>query len=84
MYLFKIVFIQEDLRGTCQRIAEAVLGRDDDWQMGKTKIFLKVYQYYSTSGNEMCVKFQAEAFHDSEYQNTALCNSCVLLTLVVT
>ncbi|XP_061537095.1 unconventional myosin-VIIa-like isoform X8 [Phycodurus eques] len=32
---------QEDLRGTCQRIAEAVLGRDDDWQMGKTKIFLK-------------------------------------------
>uniref|UniRef100_A0AAY5KWT3 Myosin VIIAa n=1 Tax=Esox lucius TaxID=8010 RepID=A0AAY5KWT3_ESOLU len=31
----------EDLRGTCQRIAEAVLGRDDDWQMGKTKIFLK-------------------------------------------
>uniref|UniRef100_A0A665TIV3 Myosin VIIAa n=1 Tax=Echeneis naucrates TaxID=173247 RepID=A0A665TIV3_ECHNA len=27
--------------GTCQRIAEAVLGRDDDWQMGKTKIFLK-------------------------------------------
>lgn len=33
---------QEDLRGTCQRIAEAVLGRDDDWQMGKTKIFLKV------------------------------------------
>uniref|UniRef100_A0AAX7TJ81 Myosin VIIAa n=1 Tax=Astatotilapia calliptera TaxID=8154 RepID=A0AAX7TJ81_ASTCA len=32
----------EDLRGTCERIAEAVLGRDDDWQMGKTKIFLKV------------------------------------------
>uniref|UniRef100_A0A8C7UHB9 Myosin VIIAa n=1 Tax=Oncorhynchus mykiss TaxID=8022 RepID=A0A8C7UHB9_ONCMY len=32
----------EDLRGTCQRIAEVVLGRDDDWQMGKTKIFLKV------------------------------------------
>uniref|UniRef100_A0A8C7YZT8 Myosin VIIAa n=1 Tax=Oryzias sinensis TaxID=183150 RepID=A0A8C7YZT8_9TELE len=31
----------EDLRGTCQKIAEAVLGRDDDWQMGKTKIFLK-------------------------------------------
>uniref|UniRef100_A0A3B4GL09 Myosin VIIA n=1 Tax=Pundamilia nyererei TaxID=303518 RepID=A0A3B4GL09_9CICH len=27
--------------GTCERIAEAVLGRDDDWQMGKTKIFLK-------------------------------------------
>ncbi len=34
--------LQEDLRGTCQRIAVAVLGRDDDWQMGKTKIFLKV------------------------------------------
>lgn len=31
-----------DLRGTCQRIAEAVLGKDDDWQIGKTKIFLKV------------------------------------------
>uniref|UniRef100_A0A803Y2F3 Myosin VIIA n=1 Tax=Meleagris gallopavo TaxID=9103 RepID=A0A803Y2F3_MELGA len=30
-----------DLRGTCQRIAEAVLGKDDDWQIGKTKIFLK-------------------------------------------
>uniref|UniRef100_A0A8D3DHU6 Myosin VIIAa n=1 Tax=Scophthalmus maximus TaxID=52904 RepID=A0A8D3DHU6_SCOMX len=35
----------EDLRGTCQRIAEAVLGRDDDWQMGKTKIFLKVFLF---------------------------------------
>lgn len=33
---------QGDLRGTCQRIAEAVLGKDDDWQIGKTKIFLKV------------------------------------------
>lgn len=43
-----IVLIKEDLRGTCQRIAEAVLGRDDDWQMGKTKIFLKVCQNYST------------------------------------
>uniref|UniRef100_A0A8B9I8R4 Myosin VIIA n=1 Tax=Anser brachyrhynchus TaxID=132585 RepID=A0A8B9I8R4_9AVES len=32
-----------DLRGTCQRIAEAVLGKDDDWQIGKTKIFLKVW-----------------------------------------
>uniref|UniRef100_A0A8C4U0M9 Myosin VIIA n=1 Tax=Falco tinnunculus TaxID=100819 RepID=A0A8C4U0M9_FALTI len=30
-----------DLRGTCQRIAEAVLGKDGDWQIGKTKIFLK-------------------------------------------
>uniref|UniRef100_A0A8B9CCI2 Myosin VIIA n=1 Tax=Anser brachyrhynchus TaxID=132585 RepID=A0A8B9CCI2_9AVES len=25
------------------RIAEAVLGKDDDWQIGKTKIFLKVW-----------------------------------------
>lgn len=33
---------QDDLRGTCQRMAEAVLGTHDDWQMGKTKIFLKV------------------------------------------
>uniref|UniRef100_A0A3P8Q495 Myosin VIIAa n=1 Tax=Astatotilapia calliptera TaxID=8154 RepID=A0A3P8Q495_ASTCA len=37
----KPAYKQEDLRGTCERIAEAVLGRDDDWQMGKTKIFLK-------------------------------------------
>ncbi|XP_014841137.1 PREDICTED: unconventional myosin-VIIa isoform X5 [Poecilia mexicana] len=37
----KPAYKQEDLRGTCQRIAEAVLGKDDDWQMGKTKIFLK-------------------------------------------
>ncbi|KAM4566201.1 myosin VIIAa isoform 2-T2 [Odontesthes bonariensis] len=37
----KPAYKQEDLRGTCQRIAVAVLGRDDDWQMGKTKIFLK-------------------------------------------
>lgn len=36
------LFCQGDLRGTCQRIAEAVLGKDDDWQIGKTKIFLKV------------------------------------------
>uniref|UniRef100_A0A8C1T6Q8 Myosin VIIAa n=1 Tax=Cyprinus carpio TaxID=7962 RepID=A0A8C1T6Q8_CYPCA len=28
--------------GVKPRIAEAVLGRDDDWQMGKTKIFLKM------------------------------------------
>uniref|UniRef100_A0A8C8RMB2 Myosin VIIA n=1 Tax=Pelusios castaneus TaxID=367368 RepID=A0A8C8RMB2_9SAUR len=34
--------VQGDLRGTCQRIAEAVLGKDGDWQIGKTKIFLKV------------------------------------------
>lgn len=33
---------QDDLRGTCQRMAEAVLGAHDDWQIGKTKIFLKV------------------------------------------
>ncbi|XP_061103707.1 unconventional myosin-VIIa-like isoform X1 [Conger conger] len=32
---------QEDLRGTCQRIAERVLEKDGDWQIGKTKIFLK-------------------------------------------
>ncbi|XP_056296923.1 myosin VIIAa isoform X2 [Pseudoliparis swirei] len=37
----KPAYKQEDLRGTCQRIAELVLGRDDDWKMGKTKIFLK-------------------------------------------
>ncbi|XP_064206929.1 unconventional myosin-VIIa-like isoform X2 [Anguilla rostrata] len=32
---------QEDLHGTCQCIAEGVLGREGDWQIGKTKIFLK-------------------------------------------
>ncbi|XP_066444369.1 unconventional myosin-VIIa [Eleutherodactylus coqui] len=37
----KPAYKQGDLRGTCQRIAECVLGRDDDWQIGKTKIFLK-------------------------------------------
>ncbi|XP_053241397.1 unconventional myosin-VIIa isoform X1 [Podarcis raffonei] len=37
----KPAYKQGDLCGTCQRIAEAVLGRDDDWQIGKTKIFLK-------------------------------------------
>uniref|UniRef100_A0A8D3CZ53 Myosin VIIAa n=1 Tax=Scophthalmus maximus TaxID=52904 RepID=A0A8D3CZ53_SCOMX len=31
--------------GVKPRIAEAVLGRDDDWQMGKTKIFLKVFLF---------------------------------------
>nr|XP_023501427.1 unconventional myosin-VIIa isoform X4 [Equus caballus] len=31
----------DDLRGTCQRMAEAVLGTHDDWQIGRTKIFLK-------------------------------------------
>uniref|UniRef100_A0A8C5BYF8 Myosin VIIAa n=1 Tax=Gadus morhua TaxID=8049 RepID=A0A8C5BYF8_GADMO len=43
----KPAYKQEDLRGTCQRIAEAVLGRDDDWQMGKTKIFLKMRAGFS-------------------------------------
>ncbi|MBN3313878.1 MYO7A protein, partial [Atractosteus spatula] len=38
---YRVLMPGEDLRGTCQRIAEAVLGRDDDWQIGKTKIFLK-------------------------------------------
>ncbi|XP_026865148.2 myosin VIIAa [Electrophorus electricus] len=37
----KPAYKQGDLRGTCQHIAETVLGRNDDWQMGKTKIFLK-------------------------------------------
>ncbi|XP_063287598.1 unconventional myosin-VIIa isoform X2 [Pelobates fuscus] len=37
----KPAYKQGDLRGTCQRIAEWVLGKDDDWQIGKTKIFLK-------------------------------------------
>nr|XP_043897586.1 unconventional myosin-VIIa-like isoform X4 [Solea senegalensis] len=32
---------QEDLRGTCQQIVQARLGKLDDWQIGKTKIFLK-------------------------------------------
>lgn len=39
---YHLLSYQGDLRGTCQRIAEAVLGKDDDWQIGKTKIFLKV------------------------------------------
>ncbi|XP_058614068.1 unconventional myosin-VIIa isoform X2 [Onychostoma macrolepis] len=37
----KPAFKQEDLRGTSQRIVVSVLERDDDWQIGKTKIFLK-------------------------------------------
>ncbi|XP_053561574.1 unconventional myosin-VIIa [Bombina bombina] len=37
----KPAYKQGDLRGTCQRIAECVLGKDNDWQIGKTKIFLK-------------------------------------------
>ncbi|XP_051536832.1 unconventional myosin-VIIa-like [Myxocyprinus asiaticus] len=37
----KPAYKQEDLRGTSQRIVVSVLQRDDDWQIGKTKIFLK-------------------------------------------
>ncbi|XP_056909520.1 unconventional myosin-VIIa isoform X1 [Takifugu flavidus] len=37
----KPAHIQEDLRGTCQQIVLARLGKHDDWQIGKTKIFLK-------------------------------------------
>ncbi|XP_030294075.1 unconventional myosin-VIIa isoform X3 [Sparus aurata] len=37
----KPAHIQEDLRGTCQKIILARLGKHDDWQIGKTKIFLK-------------------------------------------
>ncbi|XP_011717461.2 unconventional myosin-VIIa isoform X6 [Macaca nemestrina] len=37
----KPAYKQGDLRGTCQRMAETVLGTHDDWQIGKTKIFLK-------------------------------------------
>uniref|UniRef100_A0A4W6CJ42 Myosin VIIAa n=1 Tax=Lates calcarifer TaxID=8187 RepID=A0A4W6CJ42_LATCA len=44
---YRVLMPGEDLRGTCQRIAEAVLGRDDDWQMGKTKIFLKMRAGFS-------------------------------------
>uniref|UniRef100_A0A8C4EBN6 Myosin VIIAa n=1 Tax=Dicentrarchus labrax TaxID=13489 RepID=A0A8C4EBN6_DICLA len=44
--------------GTCQRIAEAVLGRDDDWQMGKTKIFLKVLlQFNKTETHKVISDF---------------------------
>ncbi|KAJ8267018.1 hypothetical protein GJAV_G00137360 [Gymnothorax javanicus] len=32
---------QEDLHGICKRIAGSVFGKDEDWQIGKTKIFLK-------------------------------------------
>uniref|UniRef100_A0A3Q3QP69 Myosin VIIAb n=1 Tax=Monopterus albus TaxID=43700 RepID=A0A3Q3QP69_MONAL len=37
----KPAHIQEDLRGTCQQIVQGRLGKHDDWQIGKTKIFLK-------------------------------------------
>lgn len=39
---FSSLSFQEDLRGTCQQIVLARLGKHDDWQIGKTKIFLKV------------------------------------------
>uniref|UniRef100_A0A4W4E2S9 Myosin VIIAb n=1 Tax=Electrophorus electricus TaxID=8005 RepID=A0A4W4E2S9_ELEEL len=35
--------LQKNLRGACQSIAMSVLGQNNDWQMGKTKIFLKDY-----------------------------------------
>ncbi|TRZ04518.1 hypothetical protein DNTS_007824, partial [Danionella cerebrum] len=38
---YRMLMPGEDLRGTCQRIVLSVLQRDDDWQIGKTKIFLK-------------------------------------------
>nr|XP_054590278.1 unconventional myosin-VIIa isoform X2 [Nothobranchius furzeri] len=37
----KPAHIQEDLRGTCQQIVSDRLGKHEDWQIGKTKIFLK-------------------------------------------
>ncbi|XP_037126025.1 unconventional myosin-VIIa-like isoform X1 [Syngnathus acus] len=37
----KLAHVQEDLRGTCRQIVLATLGRHGDWQIGKTKIFLK-------------------------------------------
>ncbi|XP_017574409.1 unconventional myosin-VIIa isoform X1 [Pygocentrus nattereri] len=37
----KPAHLQENLRGTCQRIVTSVLGRNDDWQIGKSKIFFK-------------------------------------------
>ncbi|KAI1903183.1 hypothetical protein AGOR_G00024590 [Albula goreensis] len=38
----KPAYKQEDLQGTCKHIAEGVLGKEGDWQIGKTKIFLKM------------------------------------------
>lgn len=42
--IFTVFFtsFQDDLRGTCKQIVLARLGKHDDWQIGKTKIFLKV------------------------------------------
>ncbi|XP_034033568.1 unconventional myosin-VIIa [Thalassophryne amazonica] len=37
----KPAHLQEDLRGTSQQIVQHRLGKHDDWQIGKTKIFLK-------------------------------------------
>ncbi|XP_059382292.1 unconventional myosin-VIIa-like isoform X1 [Carassius carassius] len=37
----KPAYKQANLRGTCKRIFVSVLQRNDDWQIGKTKIFLK-------------------------------------------
>uniref|UniRef100_A0A672V9T6 Myosin VIIA n=1 Tax=Strigops habroptila TaxID=2489341 RepID=A0A672V9T6_STRHB len=39
--------------GVKPRIAEAVLGKDDDWQIGKTKIFLKVGQCKEISNGNL-------------------------------
>ncbi|XP_053334493.1 unconventional myosin-VIIa isoform X3 [Clarias gariepinus] len=41
MLMVKPDCLQENLRGACGRIARAFLGHNDDWQIGKTKIFLK-------------------------------------------
>lgn len=60
---------QEDLRGTCQRIAEAILGRDDDWQMGKTKIFLKV-SYHTSTLSFKCLLKQTIIKHLHNNKNT--------------
>jgi len=49
--------MQEDLRGTSQQIVLARLGEHDDWQIGKTKIFLKVVQsifFYTLKENVCC------------------------------
>ncbi|CAL8268110.1 unnamed protein product [Merluccius merluccius] len=37
----KPAHMQEDLRGTCQQRVLVMLGKRGDWQIGKTKIFLK-------------------------------------------
>uniref|UniRef100_A0AAQ4PWT7 Myosin VIIAb n=1 Tax=Gasterosteus aculeatus aculeatus TaxID=481459 RepID=A0AAQ4PWT7_GASAC len=39
---YRVLMPGDDLRGTCQKIVLARLGNYDDWQIGKTKIFLKV------------------------------------------